>query len=235
MSSPLEAAAACPLFAIAARVDLVAGAAELSVTATIADVAAERARAGRVADAYLASVIEGLVLVFVDRGPGVSGGTAGLLRNLAGVVTSVTSSVLGHGIGRADAEALLALRRFLHTRVRATPEGPWAGVLVFPLDAPTAGRIADGSSAVAAGRWDDARAVLAEAMAGVVDLAIRHHLEEPIALLRPGFVVRQALALGVGAIRTGALGALRRGIDRERDAQVEALARFLDGSLRPAP
>jgi hypothetical protein len=233
MSSPPEAVGALPRFAIRACPELIAAAAALPATDRIADLAAERVRARRVADAYAASVVDGLILALVDGGPGVSGGTATLLRNLAGVVSTVAASALGQGIARADADALLALRRFLHVRLRATPEAASPGELLFPLDAATARAIEAGARAVAGRAWADARPALADAMAGVIDLAIRHHLEEPIALLRPGFVVRQALGAGVAAIRSGAHAVLRRAIASEREAQLAALSRFLGGSLRP--
>jgi DNA-binding FrmR family transcriptional regulator len=223
-----------PLFALPARPPLVALRRTQPDGPTVTDLAAERAHARAVLDAYLDTVVEELVLVFVRADEGVSHGIAGLLRNLAATVRGLVSAGLGHAIGRAEPRQLLGLRAFLRERVRVTPDGPWPGLLVFPLDDDTAEALDRAVADVRAGQIDAARPLLAQAMEGVIDGAIRHHLEEPVALLELGFVVRRAIGLATGGIRTGAHAALGRGIMHEGPGQVRGLARFLESATRRA-
>lgn len=118
--------------------------------------------------------------------------------------------------------------------MRATPEGPWPGLLVFPLDAATSARVSRVVQAVHADRVRDEREALSAAMLAVVDGAIHHHFERPVALLRPGFVLRQALGVSVAAIRSGSHAVLRRAIMHEGNRQLLTLARFLESSTSRA-
>jgi|GEM_PF-6463079 len=222
-------------FAIPARHDLIERYGSLPPPERIEALAPERARARGIADAYLESVVEGLVLVFLDQPGTVAHGTAALLRQLAGVIASGARSVLHGGLARAGRDELLALRGFLRERLYTTPQGPWPGLLVFSLDAEASARTAEVRRALAEHRVATARDSLAAAMTAVVDGAIRHHFEEPVALMRPGFVIRQGLAVAVAAIRSGAHGVLRRAIRQEGEPQLEALARFLESAVTRLP
>lgn len=222
-------------FAIPARHELVARYRALPPPERVDDLGAERARARDIADAYLESVVDGLVLVFLDQGTAVAPATAGLLRQLAGLVASGARAVLHAGLARAGREELLALRGFLRERLHPTPEGPWPGLLLFPLDAGAAAHALAVRRALADRSVPAGREALAAAMLAVVDGAIRHHFEEPVALMRPGFVVRQALAVATAGIRRSAHAVLRRAIRHEGEAQLTALARFLDSAISHGP
>lgn len=221
-------------FAIPARHELVERYRALPPADRVDDLGAERARARDIADAYLESVLDGLVRVFLDQRTAIAPATAGLLRQLAGLIASGARAVLHGGLARAGREEILALRGFVRERLRLTPEGPWPGLLVFPLEA-AAAPVHEVRRALAAERVTDAREAVAAAMLAVVDGAVRHHFEEPVALMRPGFVIRQGLAVATGGIRRSAQAVLRRAIRHEGEVQLTALARFLDSAtLRAA-
>lgn len=218
---PHHRAARAVRFTIPAAPALVVAAGELRATLDGASLEAVRHAARASRDAWVESILAGLVLALAAaaRGPGAGRRTAAMIRDLAARVTDGS-------VARLSLAQLRALAAFLAEHLDAG-----AAVITLELDDDTAARIQAGLAPEA----DDH--ALAGALRATIDVTLARLLDAPLALLGLGAVMRTALRVGRAAIAGRIHAEVDRAV-RQADARARLramLAGFLvDGAATPS-
>lgn len=186
---------------------------------------------GRIRDGaylYVDGVIDGLVLGFIDEEK-TSSGTKTLLRNLAGVIKTVSHGLIRQAFGSASRAEMHKLVGYLRDRIQVVRihEQP-TGAIVFPLAPENVAEFRTCFAASREGRATTMRAEYTGAMLRFIDDGLYHYFELPFSMLELGFVTRRAVALGRSTIHAGSHAAIKRSIASDTEDELRHLTEWLD-------
>jgi hypothetical protein len=189
-----------------------------------------RARVKAVAMAYVDSIVDGMILALISPAD-VGTRTESLVRNLAGLIKSVTHGLVGSatsGAKKSEIEAVSAYMRqqLVLEEARTTID--------FVLADETREGFLEVIAALRNGKVEAERERLVITMLAFVDEALHHYLVGPFALVSLGFLTRKAFDVGHSSIRAGARTAIKHSLGPGSDGDVEHLVLFFDRTIKRA-
>lgn len=186
-----------------------------------------RAKVRSFSDAYIDTIVDGMIMAFISPADE-NTRSAGLVRNLASLIKSVSHGLVKSAVGGAKREELDKIVAYVRGQLVLAPEH---ASIEFALAPGTRDGFARVIEAKHAGRVESERKTLMHTMLAFVDEALAHYLTGPFSQLELGFLVRKALDVGHASIRAAARTAIQHALGDDGDSDVNHLVGFFDAAI----
>jgi hypothetical protein len=215
------------LFSLTARPELADHARLLFASDASTPLEELRTRVKALATAYVDSIVDGMILAFISPND-VGTRTESLIRNLAGLIKSVTHGLVSAATSGAKKEEIERVIAYVGGQIVLAEHG---ASIDFALASDTRQGFSQVIAARHEGRVAEEREVLMSTMLAFTDEALRHYLVGPFQLVELGFLTRKAFDVGHTSIRAGARTAIKHSLSPGGDSDVTHLVDFFDRTI----